>query len=128
MFLRKLTVMVAPLLLCALLCLLMPVLNGLGFWSNVLKGVLLGGGKELPFAEVEVELKDGTPEMTSAFAHSARVFVCIVYLLGLPSAFEWTQTVYNATADESNKTGRGLPWKYTLNRRMAYGLYQVSEM
>ena len=43
MFLRKLTVMVAPLLLCALLCLLMPVLNGLGFWSNVLKGVLLGG-------------------------------------------------------------------------------------
>ena len=42
MFLRKLTVMVAPLLLALLLCLLLPVMNGLGFWSNVLKGVLLG--------------------------------------------------------------------------------------
>lgn len=42
MFLRKLLVMVVPLLLAAALCLLMPVLNGLGFWSNVLKGVLLG--------------------------------------------------------------------------------------
>ena len=42
MFLRKLTVMVAPLLLALLLCLLLPVMNGLGFWSNVLKGILLG--------------------------------------------------------------------------------------
>ena len=42
MFLRKLTVMVAPLLLALILCLLLPVMNGLGFWSNVLKGVLLG--------------------------------------------------------------------------------------
>ena len=42
MFLRKLLVMVVPLLLAAALCLLMPALNGLGFWSNVLKGVLLG--------------------------------------------------------------------------------------
>jgi len=37
-------------------------------------------------------------------------------------------TVYNAAAEKGNKTGRELPWKYTLNRRMAYGLYQVSEM
>lgn len=42
MFLRKLTVMVVPLLLALGLCLLLPVMNGLGFWSNVLKGVLLG--------------------------------------------------------------------------------------
>ena len=42
MFLRKLLVMVVPLLLTAVLCLLFPLLNGLGFWSNVLKGVLLG--------------------------------------------------------------------------------------
>ena len=42
MFLRKLTVMVAPLLLALTLCLLFPVLGGLGFWSNVLKGLLLG--------------------------------------------------------------------------------------
>ncbi len=42
MFLRKLTVMVAPLLLALLLCVLLPVMNGLGFWSNVLKGLLLG--------------------------------------------------------------------------------------
>lgn len=42
MFLRKLTVMVAPLLLALLMCLLLPVMNGLGFWSNVLKGLLLG--------------------------------------------------------------------------------------
>ena len=43
MFLRKLTVMVAPLLLALGLCLLFPVMGGLGFWSNVLKGLLLGG-------------------------------------------------------------------------------------
>ena len=42
MFLRKLLVMVVPLLLAAALCLLMPLLSGLGFWSDVLKGVLLG--------------------------------------------------------------------------------------
>ena len=42
MFLRKLTVMVAPLLLAAGLCLLFPVMGGLGFWSNVLKGMLMG--------------------------------------------------------------------------------------
>ena len=32
------------------------------------EGVLLGRGKELPFAEVEVELKDGTDEAAIAFA------------------------------------------------------------
>ena len=42
MFLRKLLVMVVPLLMTAVLCLLMPLLSGMGFWSNVMKGVLLG--------------------------------------------------------------------------------------
>lgn len=42
MFLRKLLVMVVPLLLCAALCLLTPLLDSLGFWSGVLKGVLMG--------------------------------------------------------------------------------------
>ena len=42
MFLRKLLVMVVPLMMAAALCLLLPLLSGLGFWSNVLKGVLLG--------------------------------------------------------------------------------------
>ncbi|MCH5287782.1 MAG: hypothetical protein J1E43_10185 [Christensenellaceae bacterium] len=42
MFLRKLLVMVVPLLLAAALCLLLPLLSGLGFWSNVLKGMLMG--------------------------------------------------------------------------------------
>ena len=42
MFLRKLTVMVAPLLLALALCLLFPVMGGLGFCSNVLKGLLMG--------------------------------------------------------------------------------------
>ena len=42
MFLRKLLVLVVPLLLTLALCLLMPALNGLGFWSNVLKGMLVG--------------------------------------------------------------------------------------
>ena len=32
------------------------------------QGVLLGNGKELPFAEVEVELKEGTDEAAIAFA------------------------------------------------------------
>ncbi|MBQ8655339.1 MAG: hypothetical protein IJ507_10430 [Clostridia bacterium] len=42
MFLRKLTVMVVPILLCGVLCILFPLLNGLGFWSNVIKGAALG--------------------------------------------------------------------------------------
>ncbi|MBE5804997.1 MAG: hypothetical protein E7316_10870 [Clostridiales bacterium] len=42
MFLRKLTVIVAPLLLALLMCLLLPLLDNLGFWSSVLKGLLLG--------------------------------------------------------------------------------------
>ena len=32
------------------------------------EGVLLGGGKEMPLCEVEVELKDGTEEAAAAFA------------------------------------------------------------
>ena len=32
------------------------------------QGVLLGNGKKLPFAEVEVELKEGTDETAAAFA------------------------------------------------------------
>ena len=32
------------------------------------QGVLIGNGKELPFAEVEVELKEGTDETAAAFA------------------------------------------------------------
>ena len=34
------------------------------------KGVLLGGGKELPFVEVEVELKAGSPDVAVAYAQS----------------------------------------------------------
>ena len=34
------------------------------------RGVLLGGGKELPFWEAEVELKDGTEEAAVRFAES----------------------------------------------------------
>ena len=34
------------------------------------EGILLGGGKELPFREVEVELKEGSEEAVTAFAKS----------------------------------------------------------
>lgn len=34
------------------------------------EGVLLGGGKELPFQEVEVELKEGSEEAVTVFAES----------------------------------------------------------
>ena len=34
------------------------------------EGILLGGGKELPFREVEVELKDGSEEAVTTFAES----------------------------------------------------------
>ena len=47
MFLRKLTVIVVPLALGWALCVLFPLLSGLGFWSNVLKGLLLGAGLAL---------------------------------------------------------------------------------
>lgn len=47
MFLRKLTVMIVPLLLALALCLLLPLLSGFGYWSNVLKGLALGVGLAL---------------------------------------------------------------------------------
>lgn len=34
------------------------------------RGILLGGGKELPFAEIEVELKSGSEEAAVAFAQA----------------------------------------------------------
>ena len=37
------------------------------------QGVLLGNGKELPFAEVEVELKEGTDEAAIAFAQELAI-------------------------------------------------------
>ncbi len=42
MFLRNLVVIVVPLLLTALLAIICPMLASLGFWSNVLIGLLLG--------------------------------------------------------------------------------------
>lgn len=42
MFLRKLTVIVVPVILLFVLCLVVPALNGLGFVSDVLKGTLIG--------------------------------------------------------------------------------------
>lgn len=42
MFLRKLLVMAVPLLLVILLVAVVPLLGGLGFWSPVLQGLLIG--------------------------------------------------------------------------------------
>lgn len=47
MFLRKLMVMVLPLALVFALCLTLPLLSGLGFFANVLRGLLLGVGLAL---------------------------------------------------------------------------------
>ncbi|MBQ7848974.1 MAG: hypothetical protein IJ343_04550 [Clostridia bacterium] len=47
MFLRKLVVIVVPLLMTALLCVVFPLLMGLGFWTNVLMGVILGASLAL---------------------------------------------------------------------------------
>lgn len=43
MLLRKLMVIVLPLVLCAALCLLFPLITRLGFFTQVLRGLLLGG-------------------------------------------------------------------------------------
>ena len=42
MFLRKLVVIVLPLLIAALLCVLLPLMDGIPFWTEVLKGLTLG--------------------------------------------------------------------------------------
>lgn len=42
MFLRKLLVIFVPLLLAGLLCVALPLLLQLGFWTNVIMGGLLG--------------------------------------------------------------------------------------
>ena len=42
MFLRKLVVVVLPLLMAALLCILLPLMDGIPFWTEVFKGLTLG--------------------------------------------------------------------------------------
>lgn len=42
MFLRKLVVVIVPLLLAAALSVLMPLLRGMPFWTEALQGLLLG--------------------------------------------------------------------------------------
>ena len=42
MFLRKLVVIVLPLLMAALLCILLPLMDGMPFWTEVFKGLTLG--------------------------------------------------------------------------------------
>jgi len=42
MFLRKLCVIVLPLVMTALLCLLLPLLEGIPFWTEAFKGLALG--------------------------------------------------------------------------------------
>ena len=42
MFLRKLCVIVLPLVMAALLCLVMPLMEGIPFWTEALKGLVLG--------------------------------------------------------------------------------------
>lgn len=41
------------------------------------EGVLLGGGQELPFAEVEVELKSGEDSVANAFAEALAMEFCL---------------------------------------------------
>lgn len=47
MFLRKLTVIVVPLLLALALCLLLPLAGGLGFFAYVIRGAALGAALAL---------------------------------------------------------------------------------
>ncbi|MBE5796292.1 MAG: hypothetical protein E7327_02815 [Clostridiales bacterium] len=47
MFVRKLVVIVVPLLLAALLCWVFPLLTELGFWTDMLMGALLGAALAL---------------------------------------------------------------------------------
>ncbi len=42
MFLRKLVVVLLPLLMAALLCVLLPLMDGVPFWTEVFKGLTLG--------------------------------------------------------------------------------------
>lgn len=42
MFLRKLVVFVLPLVMVAALCLILPLMAGIPFWTEVFKGLLLG--------------------------------------------------------------------------------------
>lgn len=42
MFLRKLVVVLLPLMMAALMCLLLPVLEGIPFWTEAFQGMALG--------------------------------------------------------------------------------------
>ena len=60
MFLRKLLVIVVPLVLCGLCVFFLPLLGGFGLWSDLLQGLILGAllqlmralGVALPFQPV----------------------------------------------------------------------------
>jgi hypothetical protein len=42
MFLRKMCVIVLPLVMAALLCLVLPLMEGIPFWTEALKGLAMG--------------------------------------------------------------------------------------
>jgi hypothetical protein len=44
MFLKKFMLSAAPLVICALLCILFPLIKGLEFFNSILQGLLLGLG------------------------------------------------------------------------------------
>ena len=47
MFLRKLVVLLLPLLMTAMLCLLLPLVEGIPFWTEAFKGLALGASLAL---------------------------------------------------------------------------------
>ena len=75
MFLRKLTVIALPLALLILICVLIPALTGLGFFGNVMLGIVLGVALNLllPLA--------GATRMREPFAYLLWIPAAIVLLV-----------------------------------------------
>ncbi len=74
MFLRKLVVIFVPLLLTALLCVALPMLEGIPFWTEALQGAVLGLGLALllPLA--------GASRRREPFAHLLWVPALLLFL------------------------------------------------
>ena len=94
MFLRKLLVIVVPLVLCGLCVFFLPLLGGFGLWSDLLQGLILGALLALLLGTRKAEF---TPVMDIAPVRGRTILALAFYgaylfipkVLHIKEALQW---------------------------------------
>ena len=99
MFLRKLLVIVVPLVLCGLCVFFLPLLGGFGLWSDLLQGLILGAllaswdGEDEDVSSVIDGKLSAALWLSSASLVLAFFLIAATYSVGFASFDSWESTV-----------------------------------